>query len=458
MQIRHENPKPELSHSVRAPLGLELKTGEKLTISEWSLEGFTYPENRDVLPKEAVLSIPFQGVDIRFDVTLARRGNDKFLSFEGLSGRQRETLSVFYRSLLSGKMASTGDVITSLDTPVDLVPMGETEEEQAQGMAGKAPRSLRAVASVCLYLCIAALAFWTLGSGVWNKLSQVNIQNARIEAELVPHTAAARGFVANVLVAPGETVERGDILVRLADPEGEAALSDVRGRIDLIESRLFEAQQALLRLDQRVDRLRAALVQDLLTGADAAVARLAAFDARITPNNRDLFVAQDTAQQQVDTLSDELRRLARERGRLRDAADALHVLAADDGIVREVLVLKSQLVGRGTEIVLLEGLHARTARGWLDHSMASAIFTGMAVKVEIAGAQGPQTLEGEVTHVKAAIDPEISPEFGMLVTVAFPTLSASESREALGHLTPVELRAERGWATAWDRTISSWGL
>ncbi|MEO1797222.1 MAG: hypothetical protein AAFR53_09420, partial [Pseudomonadota bacterium] len=114
MKIRHERPMSDLSFQVRAPLGLELSTGERLTVSDWSLEGFEFPHESDVLPKEAVLSIPFQGVDIRFPITLARQGTGKFLTFEGLSGRQRETLAVFYRSILSGKMASTEEVITSL--------------------------------------------------------------------------------------------------------------------------------------------------------------------------------------------------------------------------------------------------------------------------------------------------------------------------------------------------------
>ena len=41
-----------------------------------------------------------------------------------MNSRQRETLALFYRNL-SGKMATTTDMITALDTPVDPVPMDE---------------------------------------------------------------------------------------------------------------------------------------------------------------------------------------------------------------------------------------------------------------------------------------------------------------------------------------------
>ena len=444
----------DLSFQVRAPLGLELSTGERLTISDWSLQGFEFPNESDVLPKEAVLSIPFQGVDIRFPISLRREGEGRFLSFEGLSGRQRETLAVFYRSILSGKMASTEDVITSLDTPVDLVPMEETEEEKEVATAGKSPRSLRAAFSVVLYLCIGALVFWTLGSGIWGKLATVQIQNARVEAALISHNAADRGFVKEILVAEGALVAQGDILVRLTDPEGEAALSDVRSRIELIEARLAKAEAAEAELAARIAAIRSQIVAALQPSFPQVAEYLRAFDARFVPRYRDLFAAHDASLLQLDSLSDELRRLKSERGRLRDAGDALHVMAQTDGFVSDLLVLKGQLVGRGALVAVVEADEARQARGWLDQSMASAVYPGMEVTVEVASATGPQRIRGLVSEIDAGIDPEMSPEFGLLVSVAFPELSLPETRATLPHLAPVELKAKRPWAVEqarrWD--------
>ncbi|MEO1703979.1 MAG: HlyD family efflux transporter periplasmic adaptor subunit [Pseudomonadota bacterium] len=393
-----------------------------------------------------MLSIPFQGVDIRFPITLARQGTGKFLTFEGLSGRQRETLAVFYRSILSGKMASTEEVITSLDTPVDLVPMEETEEEKTVATAGKSPRSLRAAFSILLYLCLGAGVLWTLGAGIWGKLSTVDIENARIEAMLLPHAAADRSFVKDVLVAPGDPVAQGDVLVRLTDPEGEAALRDVRSRIELIELRLADAADAEARLASRLADLRARIVAALQPTFPTVAALLEAFDGRYAPDYRDLFDAHEAALAQVDTLSDELRRLKRERGQLRDAGDGLHVVAQRDGIVTDITAIKGQLVGRGALVAVIEAGDARQARGWLDPSMASAVFPGMAVTVEVATAEGPRTLKGEVSAIAAGIDPGMSPDFGMLVSVSFPDLTSAETRDSLPHLAPVQLAAERPWA------------
>ncbi|MGR3491771.1 MAG: HlyD family secretion protein [Shimia sp.] len=446
MHIRHERPMPDLAFQVRAPLGLELTTGERVTIEEWSLSGFTFPGDALVLPREAVLSIPFQGVDIRFPVALDRDGTSRTLRFKNLTGRQRETLAIFHRSLLSGKMAATGDVITSLDTPVDLVPMGETEEEASASGAKVVPRGLRAAASVALYLLVGALVFYTLGSGIWGKLATVPIQNARIEAALVPHTAPARGYVKDVLVAPGDTVAQGDLLVRVTDPEGEAALADVRSRIELIERRLTAAENAEARAAQRIATARAQIEAAVHPTFPQVMRLLTDFDGRYAPAYADLFAAHDAVLAQVDTLADELRRLKRERGRLRDAADAMHIIAANAGTVTELPLLKGQMVARGTMAAVVERAEARQARGWLDPSMAAALHLGMGVTIQMASAEGPQTLRGEIARIEAGIDPNLSPAFGMLVHVTFPALSAEATQATLPHLTPVSLRAERPWA------------
>ncbi|MEJ6391907.1 HlyD family efflux transporter periplasmic adaptor subunit [Gymnodinialimonas sp. 2305UL16-5] len=450
MHIRHERPMSDLAFQVSAPLGLELATGEVVTISSWSLEGLTFPGDSDVVPKEATLSIPFQGVDIRFPVRLISGAKSRFLRFDGLSGRQRETLAVFYRSLLSGRMAATDEIITSLDAPVDLVPMGETEEEKDIAIARKTPRSVRVVLSTLIYLTLGALVFWTLGSGIANRLATLNIRNARIEAPLIPHSAAQGAYVDEIIARPGDNVAAGDVLIRLTTPAGEAALSEVRGRIDLVEQRLRAAEDRAVALNTRLASARAALVDAVARASradlEAANAALDAFDGGYAPVHMTLFEMASAARRDMDTLTEELRRLRRERGRLRDASDALHIMAAQAGVVTQIAVLDGQFVPRGAIAAELESQAARQARGWVDHSMAAAFHPGMAVSVTLNTGAGAQRLDGQIIGLEAGIDPELSPDFGMLVTVGFPDLAAEQSRTDLPHLMPVELVATREWA------------
>lgn len=450
MKVRHERPMPDLSFQVRAPLGLELATGEAVAIANWSLEGFEFPGDSDILPKEAVLSIPFQGVDIRFPVHLAAQPGTRFLAFDGLSGRQRETLAVFYRSILSGKMASTDDIITSLDTPVDLVPMEETESEKTSATAGNTPRALRAATTVIVYLAAAAFIFGTMGTGIYSRLATVDIQNARVEAPLVTHLAAEVGYVDEVLVAPGDVVAAGELLVRLATPESDAALAAVRGRIDLLEDRLEAALRRAANFDATLALKRTELVDAarLATGQGRieAAAALEAFDGRYSDKHSALFAARAGVRREIDALEEELRRLRRERGRLRNAADALHLKASEPGTVTEMSVLDGQFITRGATVVQVEGTDARQVRGWVDASMAAAFYKGMTVTVTINEGAGAERLKGQIAELEAGVDLALSPQFGMLVTVSFPQLSAERTREKLPHLMPVQLEATRAWA------------
>lgn len=459
MKIRHERPASDLSFQVRAPLGLELVTGEQLTLTEWSLEGFEFPGKSDVLPKEAKLSIPFQGVDIRFPVTLVQKPGTQHLTFEGLTGRQRETLAVFYRSLLSGKMAATDEIITSLDTPVDLVPMGETDEEKSKATAGKSPRSLRAMMTVAMYIVIACMVAYTVGSGIYGKMATIQIYNARIEAPLQPHRTGEAAFVDDILVAAGDRVSQGDVLIALSTPDSSAAIDDVRDRIRRQEDRLEEAERLAASLGGRIAEAREALIGRVaqlpperhVAGEEA----LEAFDGRYAAEHQDLFAAHATALREVEAVLSELRRLRRDRGRLRNAADAMNIIAGQDGIVGEVLVFEGEFVPRGEVAVVLEAAEPRIVRGWLDQSMATVVHPGMQASITFDTFDGRRTHQGVIAGLEAGVDRDFSSEFGMLTTIRVTDLTPEETREALPHLAAVEVHASRRWASRLRRMIRS---
>lgn len=450
MKIRHERPLSDLSFQVRAPLHLELVTGEMVAVESWSLQGFEFPGTSDILPKEAVLSIPFQGVDVRFPVKLIAENGTRFLNFNGLTGRQRETLAVFYHSILSGRMASTNDMITSLDTPVDLVPMEETAEEKAVATTNTSPRAVRVVMTSLIYLVFAIIIFGTLGTGIYNRLATVTVENARIEAPLTMLLAAQAGYVDEVLVQPGDEVVAGQVLVRLETPEGEASLAEVRGRITLLEDRLDALGRRAETFDATLATIRASLAQaadlNALRDRATAAAALTAFDGRYTDDHRALFDARADVGRQINETEEELRRLRRERGRLRGAADALHIMASQDGTVTEIFVINGQFVARGIPVVEIESLSARQARGWVDQSMAAALYPGMAIAVTTNSGLGTERLHGQISALEAGIDPALSPDFGMLISVSFLDLSPEETRAELPHLMPVHVEVMRPWA------------
>ncbi|MEN0001870.1 MAG: biotin/lipoyl-binding protein [Pseudomonadota bacterium] len=449
----------ELEFQVRAPLALLTDEGVRVTVDEWSLRGFEWPEAAGNLPKRGSLLIPFQGVEISFPVNLRNDGKGPFLEFVDLTGRQRETLAVFYRSILSGKMATTGEMITSLDAPVDLVPMGETKEEQETGKAKTAPRSLRAAFSMSAYMLLAVMVFYLLSAGIYGKVATVNVTNARIEAHLLPHISQLGGYVDKVLVEAGDAVAAGDILVRIETPEHENALSEVRERISGLELRLQTLRERADTFAARVSEERALLAMkiDHAPPALAAARReaLASFDARIHPQFQTLFETQALVQRELADIEDDLRRLRRERGRLRDAADALHVVAGEAGFVSEVAVVKGQYAARGDIAVIVEGAQPRMARGWLNQKTAAALQVGMQVKMEVSTRTGRRVLDGTIAEISAGIDPGLSPAFGTLLGVTVNDLDETEIRAELAHLMPVAMRVQRNWLTQAHAQLAS---
>ncbi|MCU0901923.1 MAG: hypothetical protein MUC82_15750 [Cypionkella sp.] len=139
-------------------------------------------------------------------------------AFEGLTGRQRKALGLFYRNLMTGKMAATDAVITALDTPVDLIPMGETAQEKAAGLAKVEPRALRVVWNIVYYARLMAVVGGYLGALIWKRLDHVALSNVRDRAPLVEIAAPANGFVAETLVPAGAPIAAGAELLRLTDP------------------------------------------------------------------------------------------------------------------------------------------------------------------------------------------------------------------------------------------------
>ncbi|MEL7216630.1 MAG: hypothetical protein AAGJ96_11955, partial [Pseudomonadota bacterium] len=346
MQIEHQRPEPDLSYAVRAPLFLTVTGGRTLTVESWTLEGVRFAEGMDIQPRKGVLTIPFQGVGVSFPITLAP-GPDRQMLFQGLTGRERETLALFYRSILGGKMASTADMITSLDTPVDLVPMGETDDEKAEGEAKVAPRAWRAALNLAAYALLTLMVIGFLSGKIIGRLNSIELEQPRIAAPHLEHVAPEGAYVDKILVHTGQDVERGERLVVLSNPDTSAAIQDVREDIATIERRIAFAEGDLVAHDADHDaearRLEAAIVtaEDLQSRSDdpmgaplravlAAIEELDRFDAgrgthAIWPRTR------TTLTRRIDELYRDLARLKRELGNAKGAAEALDIIALEAG-------------------------------------------------------------------------------------------------------------------------------
>lgn len=460
MKIRHERPMSDLSFQVRAPLGLELATGDVVNVTSWSLSGIEFPHETDVLPSQGILSIPFQGVDIRFPVRFTPGPADNELVFDGLTGRQRETLAVFYRSILSGRMASTEDIITSLDTPVDLVPMEETEEEKAEGTKGKTPRIFRVIWNLVVYALIALVVFGLLGQQIWSRLSVISVGQARVVADLLEHRAPTGAYVDRLFVAEGDKVRQGQTLAVLSSPGHKRALTEIRSKVQSAETDVSRARRALTvhmdgLTDARqplIDALEAAIARRStrdflgnynLSEVRAALRALALFDEGVSSVEGDFHDRRAFLTGVLRQRKDELAQLKRDLSAEKSEGGAADIVAIEDGVVTLLPVFKDQFLTRGDVALVLEADGPRHVIGWLDEAMAAAVYPGMTAEMIGISAGETRRISGTVVDVTAMPNPDRSGEFGLRVVVLPAEWVARDAPELVRPDAPLKLSLER---------------
>lgn len=474
MKIRHEAPDANMDWKVQAPLMLETPAGQTVRISSWSLAGLVWPKDAPDCPKTGTLSVPFQGVDIRFPVRLAVQQDSGLVSFEGLSGRQRETLALFYRSLLSGKMASSADVITSLDTPVDLVPMEQTEAEKSAQPQRFIPRPVRVVFNIATYLLIATMVVGIIGNNIFTSLDRIDIQHGRVLAPMHEGFPAQTGYVDRIDVTAGQQVRAGDILIRLRDPEMTARLEQAQAELTIARREHDTALDALAELADQAQSenqsMRIAVAArhytgfvggggfddirqqwSAMRGRDADLARVA----------DPVFIVTDLVRAEAARRAGRVDSALADRDALLDVIDRNHIRAPSDGIVHEVLIQPGQAFGAQPGELVFERAEPRFTVGWVSEKFAETLYIGMPATIGLNENGQKTTLTGAVTDVRAGDHPERPGEFGIMVTVAATGLDMASTKSRLRLGAPVNLEAKRQLGqrlSAWwqDRWLGRW--
>ena len=461
MEIVHEPPHKELTFFARAPLKLRVADQPDVVIDEWCVSGVRKPEGIDVFPTRSILSIPFQGIDLGFPVKLSADASGDFFAFEGLTVRQREVLALFHSNLMSGRMASTQDMITALDTPVDLVPMSETDEEQAAGTANTPSRALRVAKALLTYVAAAVLVFGLLGQSIVTRVMTIPAVQARVIAAEVPHVSTAPAFIDKVMVQAGDSVDAGDTLIRMSDPRREGRLDDARRAVKDKEQALTAARALLRkheatypavlsklegRLDEVLERKDAQPGSVTHADLDAAWAPIEALEDGYSHQPGDYHDILNGLIDARNTIKEDLRRAKRMVGIAKADARLLDIKAQVAGVVRDLTALKDMHVARGTTLAVVEENAPRTIRTWVDEAHLTRLSPGMSARMTVPTPKGAQQFEGHVLSVVAGIDESAAKRgFGLIVTVATP-----EGTQFAPH-SPVGLRIWRAWVPEWIR-------
>lgn len=462
MKISHEAPRSELAFFVQAPLRLVLPDGQTIVLREWNLSGLRRPADIEIFPNRAVLVIPFQGIDIQFPVSFGAAGADGVHAFQDLTVRQKETLALFYNGILTGRMAPADQIITALDTPVDLVPMGETEEERARdGAQSTSFRMFRVLRALAIYVCAALVVFGLLGKTLAQKVSTIPVQQARVVAPEIDHVASAAAFVENILIAPGDRVVQGDIVIKMSDPRREGRLDDAR-RVAAAATKKLSQSRALLRQHEanwRLEqtRLHAALEAALVLQRDETAAqrmnriatarnRLIAFQHGVSQQAGDFADQRAQLVAMRDADKEALRQAKRRVGIAKADARMLDVRAQADGVVTEIAALEDQHVARATLLVKVEETGPRHVVGQVSMAEAMGVMVGQGARVAVPGAFGPITHDAEIVDISAAQTDGFKGD-GVVVTFRVPAAPRDQMRPDA----PAQVRIWRSWVPGWLR-------
>ncbi|MEO1329046.1 MAG: HlyD family efflux transporter periplasmic adaptor subunit [Pseudomonadota bacterium] len=446
---------------VNAPMSVTIG-GAALQAKAWSLIGveiepFPFEPLEAGRTMAAKLTLPFEKFELSIDAELSQERWDPtsraaVFRFERLGERERAVLRHFLEELLTGEIASVGDVLKRIDTPI--VPSAA----QAAGKPSPQPTArralLRSAAMSALYVSAGALVFGYLGFSLYQNLMFRDIDTALLTAQTEPIVASEAGALrwngyragdyveAGAVVArfEGRDIEREIVEARLARREHGRMLENERARLQRLKDRA-EIYRALENSARRQREARLAGLREQVVLIDKQVASLSR--ALGASNQRVIEVAERRAQiaLEISELAIEIeaqQRLAERDqsglvfaadklvfvGELDDAEtriaelevkyemaeerlavalsrrDDLEIRAPWDGVLRQVRASNGARVDRGDRIALLERATERAITAYVNQSDVSGIAIGDKAIVRVVSTD--QQIEMVVRSVSPA--------------------------------------------------------
>ena len=244
------------------------------------------------------------------------------------------------------------------------------------------------------------------------------------------------------------------------DPDHASGVERVRSEIRQAEKRLREARRQLrLHLLGRENAYQKVLnayltevkrrkFQDFfgnysLNGVRATWFELRNFILEIPNSPGDFMDINRQLRTLVDERKSDLSQLKRELSNQKSAGLAADIIAPTDGIVREILVIDDQFVGRGIPSLAIEEQSVRVALGWLTDTLAHQVYVGMKSTVTFNRGGERQSFTGTIATIEAGTDPARPDAFGMVVTVTLDDASIEDTRKFLTPNAPLRLSLRR---------------
>lgn len=212
--------------------------------------------------------------------------------------------------------------------------------------------------------------------------------------------------VSRILVKPGETVTKGQLLLEMDNPEWRMRLEQLRAiSAEMSGASSYGANRSLsdvlgaqlTRAEERLAMLRRLVAQGAATQGEL----LAAANERDQRQANLLTYEQQSKQslQQIETSRAQTLQNAEEKW-LQERLDSLKARANEPATVSEILVQEGENVGPGTLLMYLRNASKASLYAYIDLQHASYAQTGQAVCLKLP--------DGQIINGHIAYDPEIA--------------------------------------------------
>lgn len=295
MKTIRERPCQRRHHRVTAPMNVQLEKGDLLQATNWSLGGIRLDGLKGQLPKKGtklsmVLSLPFQGFDISFNViAIVVRTVKKTMTigceFENLSERANDLMNHFIEDLVRGQMATIDDTICRIDVPVTPISTKPDPNPTSQTPIKRLP--WKTIFMSTFYISFGILVFGYLMVLIYSNTMRMEVRSAVISAPLATLKMPYDGILRPVRFRLGQRVLQGEEIARIENPrlmselenkriELSTALRDQRRAEEKfrIESSRMKLYQVISRTDRQIAAARVHSSREALAAADTAYSRL----------------------------------------------------------------------------------------------------------------------------------------------------------------------------------------
>ena len=254
LTIVRERPSRRRAYGINAPLFVSVAGGGRVRAREWSHLGLVL--TKDALPPldgglvHVVLHLNFQGYDIavpakaREDLTGDSPTPEGCvrLEFVDLPQRSAALIEHFVEDYVRGRIVPAEDTLVRIDAPPEPI---STKPDPPKLGAPEPRRSLRPLLTTLFYLVLGLGVMGYIGLLLYANMVRLEVQTAVVTRPIEVIQMPTDAVLSEVLSAPGDTVEPGGVIARIADPdliarreEAGAARERAEREVDLVRRRI----------------------------------------------------------------------------------------------------------------------------------------------------------------------------------------------------------------------------